>query len=76
MQEVKLLPSDEQIQQQYLETWINSNSSAPDSFKLAQLVKEHKEAMLERYPHQLSGGQLQRVMIAMAISCNPSAINC
>ncbi|MHC5730308.1 MAG: ATP-binding cassette domain-containing protein, partial [Nostoc sp.] len=36
-----------------------------------QLVKQHKEAMLERYPHELSGGQLQRVMIAMAISCNP-----
>ena len=42
--------------------------------KLAQLVKEHKEAMLERYPHQLSGGQLQRVMIAMAISCNPTLL--
>jgi peptide/nickel transport system ATP-binding protein len=73
LQEVKLLPSDEEIQQQYIETWhqTNANSSKPDTPKLAQLVKEHKEAMLERYPHELSGGQLQRVMIAMAISCNP-----
>jgi len=73
LQEVKLLPSDEQIQQQYIETWnqIKANSSKPDAPKLAKLVKEHKEAMLERYPHELSGGQLQRVMIAMAISCNP-----
>jgi peptide/nickel transport system ATP-binding protein len=70
LQEVKLLPSDEQIQAQYLE----QDSSLADSFKLAQLVKEHKEAMLARYPHQLSGGQLQRVMIAMAISCNPSVL--
>ncbi|ACC84426.1 ABC transporter ATP-binding protein [Nostoc punctiforme] len=73
LQEVKLLPSDEEIQQQYIETWhqTNANLSKPDGPKLAQLVKEHKEAMLERYPHELSGGQLQRVMIAMAISCNP-----
>ncbi|AVH71421.1 ABC transporter ATP-binding protein [Nostoc sp. 'Lobaria pulmonaria (5183) cyanobiont'] len=73
LQEVKLLPSDEEIQQQYIETWHqnNSNSSKPEPSKLAKLVKEHKEAMLERYPHELSGGQLQRVMIAMAISCNP-----
>jgi len=73
LQEVKLLPSDEDIQQQYIETWhqTNANSSKPDTPKLAQLVREHKEAMLERYPHELSGGQLQRVMIAMAISCNP-----
>ncbi|MHC5937577.1 ABC transporter ATP-binding protein [Nostoc sp.] len=65
LQEVKLLPSDEEIQQQY------TDSSKLDPSKLPQLVKEHKEAMLERYPHELSGGQLQRVMIAMAISCNP-----
>ncbi|MEH2046626.1 ABC transporter ATP-binding protein [Nostoc sp.] len=73
LQEVKLLPSNEEIQQQYIETWhqTNSNSSKPEPSKLAQMVKEHKEAMLERYPHELSGGQLQRVMIAMAISCNP-----
>ncbi|MCC6371789.1 MAG: ABC transporter ATP-binding protein, partial [Bacteroidia bacterium] len=32
------------------------------------------EAMLDRYPHQLSCGQKQRVMIAMAMSCQPSVM--
>ena len=73
LQEVKLLLSDDQIAQQYLETWnqTNSKSPKPEGHKLADLVKQHKESMLERYPHELSGGQLQRIMIAMAISCNP-----
>ncbi|QNP29181.1 ABC transporter ATP-binding protein [Cylindrospermopsis curvispora] len=76
LQEVKLLPKDENIKQQYLENWHQTHPKTPlpNDYQLAQLVKEYKMAMLERYPHELSGGQLQRVMIAMGICCNPSLL--
>ena len=32
------------------------------------------EERLNSYPHQMSGGQCQRVMIAMAIACNPKLL--
>ncbi len=42
------------------------------SIELLELVGiPAAEARLRDYPHQLSGGMNQRVMIAMAIACNP-----
>lgn len=32
------------------------------------------ERRLKSFPHQLSGGQCQRIMIAMAIACNPKLL--
>jgi peptide/nickel transport system ATP-binding protein len=32
------------------------------------------ELALNKYPHQMSGGQIQRVMIAMALACQPKVL--
>jgi oligopeptide/dipeptide ABC transporter ATP-binding protein len=41
---------------------------------LEQVGMPDAERRLGAYPHQLSGGMCQRVMIAMAIACNPTVL--
>ena len=45
------------------------------SAELLSLVRiPDPQAMLKKFPYQLSGGMRQRVMIAIAISCNPKLL--
>ncbi len=41
---------------------------------LAAVKIPSPEIRVKEYPHQMSGGMRQRVMIAMAIACNPSLL--
>jgi len=41
---------------------------------LQQVGIPHPNTIFDTYPHELSGGMCQRVMIAMALSCNPDLL--
>ena len=55
-------------------SWARRRRSAPPwtcSAACGSLIAEH---IGSRYPHQVSGGQLQRAMTAMAMACRPDLI--
>ena len=69
LQEVRLLPPEVRHFEQ-----VREELQIEDTALISKEVKKRQQAMLDRYPHQMSGGQIQRLMIAMALSSNPSLL--
>ena len=58
---------------------LHQNKSGAEARTLAiamlkQVGIPEPETRIDEYPHQMSGGMKQRVMIAMALSCNPTLL--
>ncbi|HVX28963.1 MAG TPA: ABC transporter ATP-binding protein [Nitrolancea sp.] len=54
---------------------MSKSQSRARSVELLKMVGiPNAEERVDQYPHQFSGGMRQRVMIAMALSCNPSLL--
>lgn len=54
---------------------ISARAARARSVELLELVRvPTPDRVVDEYPHQLSGGMQQRVMIAMAVACGPKVI--
>jgi len=54
---------------------LGDGDAAREALKLLEMVGiPEPKARLKEYPHQLSGGMSQRVMIAMALACRPKLL--
>ena len=54
---------------------LNSSAARQRTLELLRMVGiPSPESRIDEYPHQLSGGMRQRVMIAIALACNPKVL--
>jgi peptide/nickel transport system ATP-binding protein len=54
---------------------LSQKAAKKETLLLIEKVKlPNPEELYNKYPHQISGGQMQRVMVAMAIACKPQVL--